>query len=761
MDQRNQEFRRRLLATFKIEAGEHVQALSSGLIELEKATNPKQRAEILEIVFREAHSLKGAARAVDCPEIESICQRIESVFAGLKRTDSAIAPGLLDVLHDALDTLGKLLSSMGLAAPDKVKPPISELQRRLDRAVAGADASISDRGRSEKVVAPVDPVRDLPRALFEDKPVRADTVRIATAKLDALLFQAEGLLAAKLTAAQRALEIRDAIAALGELKKERDRITSSAKADRQGSGKNGDGFAEPQLRRMLELAAWENTFLRSFETRLGALASAAERDHRTLAGMVDGLLEDVKEALMLPVSTALEVLPKSVRDLSRAQGKEAELAVRGGEIEIDRRILEQMRDPLIHLVRNCIDHGIETPGQRKLKSKPSRGIISVAISQKDGSRIEILVSDDGAGIDAARVEAAARKLGIVPEEHADGAEQPGVLPLVFHSGVTTSPIITELSGRGLGLAIVREKVETLGGMISVESEPGKGTTFRMELPLTLAIYRGVHVKVNDQLFVLPTIQVEHAVRIPRSAVKTVENRETIPWNGQVLALVRLADVLELPGRNSDYAAAGTIQVMILGSGNKRIALQVDEIIGEQEILVKPLGRQLSRVRNIAGATVLGTGKAVPILNVADLLRSAVGAVSTAAAALPGKPSAAGRKSILVAEASITSRALLKNILESAGYEVSTAVDGIDAFSRLKTQPFDLLVSDVEMPRMSGFELTARIRSDKALAELPVVLVTALESQEHRERGIDVGADAYIVKSSFDQGNLLEVVRRLA
>ncbi|MGH8863600.1 MAG: hybrid sensor histidine kinase/response regulator, partial [Burkholderiales bacterium] len=515
---------------------------------------------------------------------------------------------------------------------------------------------------------------------------------------------------------------------------------------------------EPQLRKLLEFMALEAAALKSFEARLTALAKSAEHDQRSLGTMVDGLLEDMKKVLMLPISSALEMFPKMVRDLSRDKGKDVKLVVAGGEIEIDRRILEEVRDPLVHLIRNCIDHGVETPEVRQGANKPPQGTVTLAMTQRNGNKIEILVSDDGAGIDLSKVREAARKLGLVAPEDAN---RPALLPLVFQSGVSTAPIITDLSGRGLGLAIVREKVEKLGGIVSVETDPGRGTSFHIVLPLTLATFRGVHVRVNDQQFVLPSTHVEQGVRLKREVIKTVENRETIPWKGEAVALVRLADVLELPRMRAEGAANDIVQAIILGSASQRIAFGVDEILSEQEVLVKPLGKQLSRVRNIAGATVLGTGKAVPILNVADLLRSAV-KIAAAPMAIRGDKQevVVETKSILVVEDSITSRALLQSILESAGYKVVTAVDGIDGLTRLKTEHLDLVVSDVEMPRMNGFDLTVKIRADKALAQLPVILVTALESREHRELGVDAGANAYIVKSSFDQSDLLETVRRL-
>jgi two-component system, chemotaxis family, sensor kinase CheA len=754
MDDRDGQFHKKLLSTFKVEAEEHVRTLSSSLIELEHDAPAERRAEIVEAVFREAHSFKGAARAVGVTVIETVCQALESVFAALKSAKLGYSQTLFDVLHDAVDALGRFAGSVGSQPPDSEKGSTSKLLRRLDAVLSGGVRS------QEAAPYPADgapaPSRrgDLPIRL-EEKVAPADTVRISTAKLDKLLFQAEGLLASKLTSEQRAIEIRDAIDSLTALKRERAKVLAGAGAVRRGGGDRADG----RSRKLVEFMAWEGAYVRSFEARLDALADRAERDHRALAATVDGLLGDTKRALMLPLSSLLELLPKLVRDLSRAQGKEAELVVRGVDIELDRRILEEMRDPLIHLVRNCLDHGIEPPAVRIGKGKRPAGEIAFTVAPKNGSKIEISISDDGAGIDLAKVEAAALKLGIV--QAADSRDRQELVSLVFHSGLSTSPIITDISGRGLGLAIVRERVERLGGVISVETQPDRGTTFRIVLPLTLATFRGVRVRVGDLQFVLPTTRVEQAVRLKKDLVKTIENRETILWNGRAVALVRLADVLELPAHFSAEAQSDSVQIILLASDDTRIAFGVDEIIEEQEVLVKSLGRQLSRVRNVAGATVLGTGKALPILDVRDLLKSAVKlAAAPAVGRTASRETKAEAKSILVVEDSVTSRALLKNILESAGYRVSTAIDGTDAFVRMKEDSYDLIVSDVEMPRMNGFDLTARIRADKALGELPVVLVTALDSRQDRERGIDVGADAYIVKSSFDQSNLLDVVRRL-
>jgi two-component system chemotaxis sensor kinase CheA len=279
------------------------------------------------------------------------------------------------------------------------------------------------------------------------------------------------------------------------------------------------------------------------------------------------------------------------------------------------------------------------------------------------------------------------------------------------------------------------------------------------LPITIATFRGTLVRLGRRFFVIPTRNVEQVRRVRRDQIRTVENRATIELNGRAVALAQLGEALELPAESLGGETGGQVPILVLSSAEKRLAFGVDEVLSEQEVLEKPLGGLLSRVRNLSGVTILGTGELAPILNVADLLKSAVKVSLTG-----GKPVAAELEervpgAILVAEDSITARTLLKNILEAAGYRVETAVDGLDAFGKFQGGGFDLVVSDVDMPRMNGFDLTEKIRRDRALGETPVVLVTALESREDRERGIEVGANAYIVKSSFDQSNLLETVKR--
>ncbi|SCY48746.1 hybrid sensor histidine kinase/response regulator [Nitrosospira sp. Nsp13] len=780
MISKNDELLKKLLATFQVEADAHLQAMSSGLLALKKIPVGQQLADIVERIFRDAHSLKGAARAVNLTQIEAVCQSLENVFSALKDKHLPVSSPLIDLLLQTTDALSGLLTGANSVAGAQ-KPRVATLIRQLDDALREPLSEFANPALAPQMAPP-----DQPTPLPPDVPAEPDksmqmltstpglastTVRVSATKLDAVMRQVEELLLPRLAVNQRTKELSEAAAMLAAWKRQRLHIQPALRlVDREFARNIKDGSGSrrklelPQLLKYLDA---EQLHMKMLEDRLASLQRAAEQDQRVLAGMTDSLRHDVKEMQLLPFSSLLDILPRLCRELAREQGKNVDLVIQGGEIEIDRHILEEMKDPLIHLVRNCIDHGIEQPAARLVKGKPSHGTITLACSQKDGGMAEVLVADDGAGINIPLIKAAAHKLGIVSTEEAKQLGERESMTLVFQSGVTTSPIITDISGRGLGLPIVSEKVERLGGTILVKSSPDEGTAFHLLLPLTLANFRGVLIHAGGQLFVIPSTSVERVVRIANKEIRTVENRETILVDEQPVSLVWLSDVLELPRHVIAVEPAGgtsSAPIVVLGSGVARVAFLVEEILGEQEVLVKTLVRPLTRVRNVAGATVLGTGRVVPVLNVADLLKSATkrpARILTSAHQLSAEKHENSRKlSILVVEDSITSRTLLKNILESAGYRVSTAVDGVDGYTTLKTGKFDLVVSDVEMPRMDGFGLTAKIRTDKQCTGLPVVLVTALESRDHRERGVDAGANAYIVKSSFDQSNLLEIVQRL-
>lgn len=762
-DKKGEELLERLRATFQAEADEHLQSMSSGLLALERAA-PGEAKSLVETIFRDAHSLKGAAQAVNLEAIETVCQSLESVLAQLKAGRLQMTPPLINLLHESLDTIGRLLA-LDAATLSKRQPQAVAAARRLDEALKGPAAS---KQTAEQPVE--EPAAELP---YVTPQAAAETVRVSVGKLDTVMRHVEELLGPRLAAQQRLLELREAVAMLAGWKKQRARLQPALRAiehalkgaspkDAATPGPRVLSGAGKDLSKLLDYLDSEQVQLKVMEDHLARLARAAEHDQRVLAGMSENLLRDCKEMQLLPFSSLLEGFPRFVRALAREQGKAVELSMQGGEIEIDRRILDAMKDPLIHLLRNSVDHGICTPAVRTAKGKPQQGTITVAVSQKDSGKVEVVIADDGVGIDVEAVKAAAGKLGPMDAQDTARMDEQDALALVFKSGLSTSPIITDVSGRGLGLAIVREKVEKLGGSIAIETRRHAGTTFRIVLPLMLANFHGLIVRVAGQVVVLPTIHVERVVRLAGKDIRSVENRQTVAVNGQAVPLAELAQVLELPRPRSGEPPSDTVLAVVVIMAHLKMAFRVDEVLGEHEVLVKPLGRQLARVRNVAGASVLGTGQVAPVLNVSDLLKSATRQVAAPRVAGPvGEAAEATEKpSILVVEDSITSRSLLKGILETAGYQVSTAVDGVDGYTTLKTGKFDLVVSDVEMPRMDGFDLTAKLRADKQLSGLPVVLVTALGSREHRERGIDVGANAYIVKSQFDQNNLLDAIRRL-
>jgi two-component system chemotaxis sensor kinase CheA len=770
MNSKQDELLKKLLATFRLEADGHLQNMVAGLLSLEK-TPVAQQSALVEVIFRAAHSLKGAARAVNLTHVEAVCRSLENVFSATKDRRLVISSDLIDLLLQATDVL-ECLVNMNDAEAGGLKLPVATLTRQLDEALI-SPAHEFPVPKLPRQIAPI-PSDNLPAESGANMtpgaaPTRVSaTVRVSAEKLDMVMRQVEELLLPRLTVGHRVEEIGRAAATLAAWKKQRLQIQPVLRVvDRELTHGIRDGdhsLAAHELPKLLKYLDAEQVQIKMLEDQLARLQQAAAHDQRMLASMTDSLRQDVKEMQLLPFSSLLNILPRFSRELAREQGKSLEMTIQGSELEMDRHILEEMKDPLIHLVRNCIDHGLEPSPVRIGQGKPPHGTITIACSQKDSSTVEVLIADDGAGFDIPMMKEAACKLGVVSAEEAEQLGEAEAAALAFQSGVTTSPIVTDISGRGLGLAIVHEKVEHLGGSIVVKTKPGAGTAFYISLPRALANFRGVLVHASEQLFVIPSTSVERVVRISHKEILTVENRPTILVDKQPVSLVWLSDVLELPGRAAPVEPTDDSTAVVLGSGLLRVAFLVDEIVGEQEVLVKALVRPLTRVRNIAGASVLGSGRVAPVLNTTDLLKSAVKRPNPTQKFTrplsPQKDKKEKKQSILVVEDSITSRVLLKNILESAGYRVSTAVDGVDGYTLLKTAAFDLVVSDVEMPRMDGFGLTAQIRAEKQFAGLPVVLVTALDSREHREHGIDVGANAYIVKSSFDQSNLLEVIRRL-
>jgi two-component system chemotaxis sensor kinase CheA len=457
---------------------------------------------------------------------------------------------------------------------------------------------------------------------------------------------------------------------------------------------------------------------------------------------------------MRPFADAVADLPRVIRDIAAATGTQVTLEISGENVQADRAVLAQLRDALIHLVRNAVDHGIGTPEQRRAGGKSEQGTIRVNASLI-GDRIVVTVRDDGAGLNIAamRRQLAARGDTVPPDDRA-------VARLLFLGGLSTRETATSISGRGVGLDAVRAVAERIRGSVDVDWTPGGGTTFTIEAPLTLATVRAVLARIGSTRVAIPSAFVERLVRIDSDALRSVEGRMAIETTGAPAAVASLAAILGPP--IVDRPPDGPWSLVMLRVGERRVALRVDELLEEIEVVVRPVrahGR--SAVPHVSGAAMLANGAVALVLNVTAVVATALGLpAEMAAVATPRAKTAVKRRRVLVVDDSITTRTLESSVLEAAGYDVTTAVDGADGWRLLQERGADLVVSDVEMPRMDGLQLCEAIRASSRFKALPVILVTALETPEHRARGLEIGADAYLGKSSFEQEALLTTVRDL-
>ncbi|MCX6029498.1 MAG: hybrid sensor histidine kinase/response regulator [Chloroflexi bacterium] len=819
----NEDFLRQLRATFAAEAQEHIQVINRDLLAFEREPDSASVDQWLADIFRAAHSLKGAARAVNEDTIGTLAHRLETLFGHIRDRSLQLTPEVFDLAYQALDALSALVQAMNggpaatvdtaalVAALEAVgQPTLPKAGAEPSGGTAPAKASTPEHEHTSargvepsggaspaKASTPEHPKAPAP-APRPTAPITEETIRMTTSKLDALMAQVGELQVTRLGAEQRLSELTALLDGLEAWEVEWRKLRPHVMADfRAEAADLAPQVAAAAPGKRAATAARVLGYLESSETRLHAAAGQLRElrrrfvaDNRRMAQVVSDLEEDVRRTRMMPVSTVFETFPRMVRDLARDLGKQARLVVQGGEVEVDRSVLEQIKDPLTHLLRNAVDHGVESPPARAAAGKPAEGVITLAAAQR-GDSITIEISDDGAGIDLKAVRTKAVAKGLLRPDEAETLSDREALWLIFSSGLSTSDRVTDLSGRGVGLDVVRENIERLHGIIDVDNRQGRGTRFTLSLPLTVATTLCLLAQAGSQVFALPVSNVVRIVRLRPEGIGRAEGREAITLDDRPMPLVRLGEVLGMsaplapqpfdqlragsggkPGCSHSQAAAGAasqhLPVVILGSAERRVAFTVDALVGVREVVIKSLPKPLLRVRYTAGATILGTGEVVIVLNVADLLR-ATGrprsvAVAATAKSTPGadetRREAATMPTVIVCDDSFTTRTLEKNILESAGYPVRVAADGLEAWNLLQSEGADVLVSDISMPRMDGFELAAKVRSDERFKHLPVILITSLESREDRERGIQAGADAYIVKSAFDQESLLNTIRRL-
>jgi two-component system chemotaxis sensor kinase CheA len=713
-----------LMATFLEELEGHVAALNRDLLAWEKTAQPARVRELLTTLLRTVHSVKGASRAVSLGLVEQVCHRLEEVL-GTVQPGQPVNPEVLelgfavaDALDDARQRLGRKQELAG--------SPLEALLPRLAAAAQGPRAAGESRPAPSvpSTPAPVHPApvaaaqapAPRPEHAAETTGAEALPVRVSAQKLDALLARS------------------------GELR------VSSLRLE--GRAEWAESLREELSALRLRLSGPEEAAARRLEARLSQLSRELLADRLALSQTVSGLDEEVRRARTLPFAEACEGLERTARDVARSSGKQARLEILCGSLELDRSLLQGLREPLLHLVRNAVAHGLELPEERVRAGKPPEGHVLLS-ARLSGGRVHVSVEDDGRGLDLDAIRARAVAQGWeVPEGAA------AVARLIFRQGLSTALQVTSVSGRGVGLDVVRSQVEALRGSVDVSFRRSAGTRFVLDVPLTLSTLRVLLVSAGGQPFALPAESVERLLRLAPSEVREVEGQQVWAAEDALVPLTSLASVLGMP----PGAPLARLPAVVLTSGPLRVALGVDEVLAEQEVLVRGLGPRMRRTRHVSGAAVLPTGKMALLLHPTSLVRAAEGV--PAASLFPAPAVERARQRILLAEDSPTTRALEQSLLEAAGYEVVACADGAEAWERLQRIGADALVSDLEMPRMDGFELTEAVRASPRFSRLPVVLVTARAKPEDKARGLQVGASAYLVKSAFDQTNLLETLRRL-
>lgn len=762
-----QELAQRLMVAFLEELHEHVGAMNRHLLALEKNPPAEQRQALMKELFRSAHTMKGAANANSIRPIEQFCHRLEDILVAVRDGKRTFTDDLFALCFQAADALEEAGSRLR-EEEDLEDSPLVDLMPLIERAAAGETVILAKPARAREIEAPVKPVVVEKLASVEAEPAQAPvlvsdsssersaaSVRVAAEKLDQLLAQTGELLVARRRVESRLAEIHELrdwttewSAAWRMVEKPIRKLTEPSHAESRS------GAAPRQLlpRRAAAVLQQTGDRIRQLESRFEHLATVLRDDGRLLAQTCDALDDEVNRVRMLPFAEACAGLERVVRDVARATGKQVQLVIEGADVEVDRSVLEELKGPLLHLVRNAVDHGVESPDDRQLAGKPLVAKVTVSAAIR-GAMIEVVISDDGRGFDTQRIREIANQRGLsIPQEERD------LVRLVFHAGFSTARAITDISGRGIGLDVVQSKIESLHGTVDVDFTVGQGSRFTLNVPLTLTTIRAVLARVGEHTYVIPTTSVRKILRFDTSNVASVGGRSCL-LNGETPIPISFLSEFVRRGSTAQFTGRKLLGIE-LSSANHKVVFVVDEIIAEQEVVVKPLGQRIRRVRHVSGATLLPSGRVALLLNTPNLIRSALGQNATITAMPKSDTESTRVRRLLVAEDSITTRTLMKSILETAGYEVVTAADGQQAWEMLAKESFDLVVSDVDMPRMDGFALTQTIRSARQFANLPVILVTARHSDEDKARGVGAGANGYVIKSAFDQRVLLEAIGQL-
>ncbi|WP_404790264.1 response regulator [Altericista sp. CCNU0014] len=756
-----------LRSLYQVASADHLNAIESGLLHLEK--NPQDKSQ-LATLLRATHSLKGDSRMLGVQDAETLVHQMEELLSAVDKGEQSFDPSICDRLYKGLDAVRRVAreATTGEAANISIFHIVAQLMGAMDEADApasmerpSASATLEEPlfGIEEALATlPEAPSAFVPQGLSESIPdlpndfpqanadaqYTIDTIRVKAQMLDGLMAQADELSVAKLQIAQRVEDISELLNLWEDWTRETTRW------------KQQQGQVDT-LTAMQQFQDLSQNRLQQLGTMLAQLRSQTAEDTTRLESVANDLETGLRDLRLMPLSSVFSLFPRMVRDIGKQQDKDINFQIEGGDILADKRILEEIKDPLTHLLRNAIDHGIESTVDRLEKGKSGTSSLRLR-GYSSGDRIAIEVLDDGRGLDVEAIQRSALRKGLHTEAELAAMTPGQIQSLIFAPGFSTRTTVTELSGRGVGLDVVKDNVERLKGAIEVESTPNQGCTFRLTVSSNLATTHALIVSVDRTPYAIPLDAVETMRLVSRKELFNLEGRLTLNWQDRPIPVAWLSDVLELSAQVPVNAESAQLSCAILKVGTTYLGLIVDALVDRQTLVLKPQSKLLKRIRNISGATLLGSGEICMVLNPQDLVKSALKGSSNGAIA-ERQTQVRTKTRVLLVEDSIPIRTQVKRILDGAGYDVTAAVDGLDGFNKLRSGQFDAVVSDVEMPNLTGLELTARIRQYSEYDELPVILVTTLAKEEDKRRGADAGANAYLTKGDFDQSLLLNTLRR--
>ncbi|MBS7558049.1 hybrid sensor histidine kinase/response regulator [Pseudomonas protegens] len=756
-----------LLELFSLEAEAQTQVLSTGLLALER--NPTQ-ADQLEACMRAAHSLKGAARIVGVDAGVSVAHVMEDCLVSAQEGRLYLQPEHIDALLQGTDLLMRIASPGGAetVAPD-IPVYVALMERLLTQGPGTPSVPAQASAPPEpQLEAPVAPMAQLPKEL-EPLPPPSDpalepavssgrpgkrmteggerVLRVTAERLNSLL----DLSSKSLVETQR---LKPYLVTMQRLK----RIQSNSLAALENLNLH---LKEHALSLEAQEALADARRLLAESQQLLALQTAELDEFGWQASQRAQVLYDTALACrMRPFADVLTGQVRMVRDLGRSLGKQVRLEVEGEKTQVDRDVLEKLEAPLTHLLRNAVDHGIELPEQRLLAGKPAEGVIRLRASHQAGLLV-LELSDDGNGVDLERLRQSIVERQLSPAQTAAQLSEEELLTFLFLPGFSLRDKVTEVSGRGVGLDAVQHMVRQLRGAVELEQTSGQGSRFHLEVPLTLSVVRSLVVEVGDEAYAFPLAHIERMCDLEPESIVQVEGRQHFWHEGRHVGLVAASQLLQRPATETN---APTLKVVVIRERDAVYGIAVERFIGERTLVVLPLDDRLGKIQDISAGALLDDGRVALIVDVEDMLRSVDKLLNTGRleriARHHQQHAQAARKRILVVDDSLTVRELQRKLLINRGYDVAVAVDGMDGWNALRSESFDLLITDIDMPRMDGIELVTLLRRDNRLQSLPVMVVSYKDREEDRRRGLDAGADYYLAKASFHDDALLDAVVEL-